>query len=190
MPPQRRKPVEPHARGAHNGVMLTRRLPVAVMILALGSCATPRAPVPASQPVVQTPPPPRPQPLGSDWRDWPLAAGDWRYVQDARGSSAQYGAAGAAPLFALRCDRASRTVRLTRPGAATALTVRTSSALRALAVRPDGAGQAMVDLPAGDPLLDAMGFSRGRFVVQQAGAPPLVLPAWAEVLRVTEDCRG
>ena len=40
-----------------------------------------------------------------------------------------------------------------------------------------------------DALLDAMGFSRGRFVVEQADTPTLVVPAWAEVERVTEDCR-
>ena len=45
-------------------------------------------------------------------------------------------------------------------------------------------------LTASDPLLDAMGFSRGRFVIEQAGAAPLVVPAWAEIERVTEDCRG
>jgi hypothetical protein len=35
-----------------------------------------------------------------------------------------------------------------------------------------------------------MGFSRGRFLVQGNGLPTLVVPAYAEVLRVTEDCRG
>ena len=41
-----------------------------------------------------------------------------------------------------------------------------------------------------DPLLDAMAFSRGRFVVEQPGQAPLVLPPYAEIGRVIEDCRG
>ena len=53
-----------------------------------------------------------------------------------------------------------------------------------------GAGTVAAALPAQDPLLDAMGFSRGRFIVELGGQAPLVVPAWAEVLRVTEDCRG
>ena len=72
------------------------------------------------------------------------------------------------------------------------LTVRTSSTTRTLAVQPTGGTPPYVaaSLAATDPLLDAMAFSRGRFVVEQAGAPPLVLPAWAEIGRVVEDCRG
>ncbi len=63
---------------------------------------------------------------------------------------------------------------------------------RVLSVAADGDPPHGVSasLPANDPLLDAIGFSRGRFVVEQAGTPPLVLPAWAEVERVVEDCRG
>ncbi|WP_343520792.1 hypothetical protein [Sphingomonas sp.] len=45
-------------------------------------------------------------------------------------------------------------------------------------------------LPANDQLVDAMGYSRGRFIVETPGMAPLVVPAWAEVLRVVEDCRG
>ena len=40
-----------------------------------------------------------------------------------------------------------------------------------------------------DAVLDAMGFSRGRFVIEVAGLPTLYLPAWPEVGRVIEDCR-
>lgn len=79
---------------------------------------------------------------------------------------------------------------LSRSGAAVApLTVRTSSLARTVAVQPSGASVA-VALAARDPLLDAMAFSRGRFIVEQHGAPTLVVPAWAEVGRVVEDCRG
>ncbi|WP_345907778.1 hypothetical protein [Sphingomonas sp. UBA4815] len=45
-------------------------------------------------------------------------------------------------------------------------------------------------LAGNDRLLDAMAFSRGRFTIEQAGQPPLIIPAYAEVGRVIEDCRG
>ena len=50
-------------------------------------------------------------------------------------------------------------------------------------------GYLAVALDPRDPVLDAMGFSRGRFIVETATMRPLVIPAWAEVLRVAEDCR-
>ena len=53
-----------------------------------------------------------------------------------------------------------------------------------------GAGPSQVaTLSARDPLLDAIGFSRGRFAVEVAGLPDLILPTWAETERVVEDCR-
>lgn len=82
---------------------------------------------------------------------------------------------------------------MSRAGAATGpLTVRTSSVTRAVSVQSTGGAPAYVaaELPVRDGLLDAMAFSRGRFVIEQAGAPPLVVPAYAEIGRVTEDCRG
>ena len=35
-----------------------------------------------------------------------------------------------------------------------------------------------------------IGYSRGRFIIQQDGLPTLVIPAWPEIERVTEDCRA
>ncbi len=77
-------------------------------------------------------------------------------------------------------------------GAGTAVTVRTSSALRTLATQPTGGAEPYVAaaLAPRDALLDAIAFSRGRFIVEQAGQPPLVVPSWAEIGRVVEDCRG
>jgi hypothetical protein len=46
-----------------------------------------------------------------------------------------------------------------------------------------------VELGARDALVDAIGFSRGRFVVEGGGLAALVVPAWPEILRVAEDCR-
>jgi hypothetical protein len=45
-------------------------------------------------------------------------------------------------------------------------------------------------LAVNDPLLDAMAFSRGRVAIQQDGAQTLVIPPYAEIGRVIEDCRG
>ena len=39
------------------------------------------------------------------------------------------------------------------------------------------------DLAANDPLLDAIAFSRGRFVVSMPGMAALVVPAWPEAAR-------
>ena len=49
---------------------------------------------------------------------------------------------------------------------------------------------ATATLSAGDPILDAMVFSRGRFTVEAPGLPMLVLPTWPAPARVIEDCRG
>jgi hypothetical protein len=41
-----------------------------------------------------------------------------------------------------------------------------------------------------DPILDAMAFSRGRILVEAEGQQPIILPSWAEIARIVEDCRG
>jgi hypothetical protein len=71
------------------------------------------------------------------------------------------------------------------------MTIRTSTLLRTLPGAPTGGTPPYiaVALTPRDGLLDAIGFSRGRFVIEQAGYPTLVVPAWAEIERVTEDCR-
>ena len=102
------------------------------------------------------------------------------------GSVAGFGVAAAAPIVTFRCDRAAGRVAIVVAAATVpAVTIRTSTTLRSL---PIAGGESV--LAATDPLLDAIGFSRGRFVIERAGAAPLVLPAWAEIERVTEDCRG
>lgn len=172
-----------------------RSLIVAVSLLALAGCVAPSAPEPQPAPMpTKAPPPPAPvPPTSSDWRDWPLTPGDWRYATDAQGSTARFGQAGGAAELLLRCDRATRRVTLARreaAGAAPSLTIRTSSTAREIPVQPVGEGQVAATLAGTDPLLDAMGFSRGRFVIQQQGGSTLVIPAWPETLRVAEDCRG
>lgn len=170
------------------------------LLLIVGSCATPprTAPVPP-RPVPTHVPAPAPSPsvtpVSADWRDWPVTPGDWVYRQDARGSIAFYGVPGSDAALTLRCDRAAGRIFLSKRDAAstaTAITVRTSTTLRTLAAQPTGGAQpyVAVSLAPRDSLLDAMAFSRGRFIVEQAGQPPLVVPSWAEFGRVVEDCRG
>ncbi|SOB86505.1 hypothetical protein SAMN06297144_1611 [Sphingomonas guangdongensis] len=157
--------------------------------LTLGGCIPRNAPPPpapaAPRPVPRPVPAPPPPPASSDWRDWAITPGTWSYRAEGGGSVASFGLPGAAPVVSLRCDRANGQVVLARGGSAgSSLTVRTSTLTRALAAQ-GGVAQ----LPARDPLLDAIGFSRGRFVVEAPPLAPAAIPAWAEILRVVEDCR-
>ena len=161
-----------------------------VAAAALSGCI-PAAPRPAAPPPVhQTPLPPAPRPvLGADWRVWPVSPGDWRYQRTAQGSGAAFGTEGVTRL-SLTCDPRTRQVRLSRPASiAGSVTIRTSSTTKVLAAQAVATGAEMV-LTANDPLLDAMAFSRGRFTMEQQGQVPLVIPAYAEIGRVIEDCRG
>lgn len=168
-------------------------LTVILSALAIAGCAEappkvrpPRAAVPAPLP------PPPVAPPAADWRDWPLTPGTWRYAPDSRGTRALFGQPGGEAAAVLRCDRAERRIYLARAGTASAaMTIRTTSVTRALPVAATGGAAPYVAaaLAANDPLLDAMAFSRGRFVIEQAGAPTLVIPAYAEIGRVIEDCR-
>lgn len=67
--------------------------------------------------------------------------------------------------------------------------ITTSAQQRPLSASPYGAESLAIALPVRDSLLDAMAFSRGRFVLEVNGLSTLALPAWAEVGRVIEDCR-
>ncbi|MEI9926793.1 MAG: hypothetical protein WDN44_02640 [Sphingomonas sp.] len=133
----------------------------------------------------------------ADWRDWPATQGTWAYRQDARGSIALFGRYGEPADLTIRCDRGRGQVYLSRRGeppadAEASLTIRTTSTTRSFAALPTGGTPAYLAIALGvrDPILDAMGYSRGRFTVEAAGLPTLVVPAWAEILRVTEDCRA
>jgi hypothetical protein len=108
----------------------------------------------------------------------PLAAGQWTYVATASGGEARFGS-----HLSLLCDKPTRTVTITRPGApAAALTVVTDTQVRS--IPPNGR------LSAYDPLLDAMAFSRGRYLVSDGSAAVLAIPSWPEAARAIEDCRN
>ena len=108
----------------------------------------------------------------------PLTPGQWIYARTAEGSEARFG-----NLFSVRCVAASRVVILRRLDlpAPQSLTITTDLSSRAI--------PASGTLLETDPLLDAIAFSRGRFVVTMAGGSPLVVPAWPEAARTIEDCR-
>lgn len=153
--------------------------------------APPPAPAPAPAPApVQQPVAP---PLAADWQDWPRTPGSWRYQRDPGGSRAIFGDTAQPERALLRCDASARSMVIELPGAtATAWTIRTSATTRRVAVRAgDGATpRTIATFAPTDRLLDAMVFSRGRFAIERAGQPPLVLPPWSEVGRVIEDCRS
>jgi hypothetical protein len=119
-------------------------------------------------------------------------AGSWIYSTTAYGGEASFVNASALPQLTIRCTRATRRITIAKPasGAAPFLTVWTSAQARALPASFNPATQRLsADLMTYDPLLDAIAFSRGRFGVSVSGTTPLVVPAWAEVARVIEDCR-
>lgn len=166
----------------------------ALIVLALAGCAAPPpAPEVRPAPVAPVPrPAPAPPPLAANWNDWPFTPGDWAYRRDNRGSIALFGAVGSDAMMTLRCDRTRATLYLSLHGPAASATVRTTTLNRTIALQPTGGGAGYVAtaLGTGDLLLDAMAFSRGRFVVERSGQSPLVLPPYAEIGRVIEDCRG
>lgn len=168
---------------------------VLALALAVAGCAAPPPPKPqAPRPAPSSPPPPPPaaaSPRPADWRDAPQTPGTWRYGAAPAGGTARFGDAGTAPLVTLACDRARRTVSLIRAGSAAGpvpASLTSSSGTVALGATPLPEGLALA-FPASDSRLDALAFSRGRFVVEIGGLAPLYLPAWPEVGRVIEDCR-
>lgn len=158
----------------------------------VGAPEHPPAPAPAPGPAPATlPAPPVPAPV--EWQDRATTPGDWRYQVDGAGSVALFGAGPQTSLFILRCDKAARQVRALRSGIAqTAMTVRTSyGAVSWPASAAAGTVPATQAIrAANDATLDQIAYSRGRFAVEVQGLETLILPAWAEVSRVVEDCRG
>jgi hypothetical protein len=131
-------------------------------------------------------------PAPADWRDAPQTPGTWRWSAASGRSTATYAAPGRQPAATLTCDTATRTTILWTSAALTEpapLLITTTGTRRALTALPASGGGAAVSLPAMDPLLDAIAFSRGRFMLELAGFPALYLPAWPELSRVIEDCR-
>lgn len=150
-----------------------------LLLLALGACVAP--PKPVAPPVVAVPPAPvLPPPPIVAWEDRARTPGDWTLTGDA----AQFGVRGGAVTLSLRCVRPE--IRISYPAAlSSTIVIRTTTLARSL---PLTNGQAR--LPASDALLDAIIYSRGRFMVSAAGRPDLIIPPWPEIARVVEDCRN
>ncbi|MFM7027800.1 MAG: hypothetical protein ACKOXK_03875 [Chakrabartia sp.] len=131
------------------------------------------------------------------WAEASPSPGTWVYRADAQWPVALFGEPGRAASFALRCDRARGQMLLQRavpPGTAPGamMSILTSAAQRAYPTLSLGWAPAYLtaELPARDPQLDAMAFSRGKFVIALEGQPRLILPSWVEVTRMIEDCRS
>jgi hypothetical protein len=119
--------------------------------------------------------------------------GNWSWAQTADGSEATFSDAYSRPQLIVHCTRATRRLSIAKPAAEAApfLSIWTSSQSRNLAASFNpAAGRLSADLPAFDQLLDAMSTSRGRIGVTVSGSAPLVVPPWAEIGRVVEDCRA
>jgi hypothetical protein len=146
-------------------------------------------------------PAPTPQPASplaplqpAEWNYRPIAPGNWTYHGDAVAPSALFGPSAAAPLLTIRCDRAARRIGIIRTGAGPdpgqgVMTIRTSYGAQSwpATVTPT---QTIAVRAASDAALDQIAYSRGKVMVEVPGLAPLVVPSWAEISRVIEDCRG
>ena len=142
------------------------------------------APAPAAPPVAQAP-------VYDSWMDAPATPGSWRYGGQAGRSEASFLNPSGAAMMWLRCQADSRSVVLSLPASGAAnpvVTIRSETATRTLPASTADR-ELSAAIAAGDPLLDAMALSKGKFAVETTGLPPLYLPSWAEVSRVIEDCR-
>lgn len=166
----------------------------ALACAALAACVPPPAPTPAPAPApapLPAPAPtPTPPPFAGNWMDAPQTPGDWYYEAGA----ARFAPPQSEALLVLRCDRVARTVDVVRTGsppAATQMTIRTETMERGVSAAPVGGPlpTLVARIPARDPLLDAMAFSKGRFAVEAPGLATLYVPSYPEVTRVIEDCR-
>jgi hypothetical protein len=174
--------------------MQTRHLTL-VALLALAACVAP--PPPLAPKTVSAPPPvaaPAPAPkLVGDWNDWPFTRGDWTYRRDNQGSVGSFGAPGQNTKVSLRCDVQNRRVYLAQEATAgRRMVIRTSSSSKEFATRAAGTNPVYVtaEIQPTDAILDAMAFSRGRILLETDGQQPVILPSWAEITRIVEDCRG
>ena len=165
----------------------------ALPLVAVASCVSGPEQRPASVAAIRaTPPPGVPEattPASVEWRYRPASEGQWTYRPDGDGSVATFGPPAGA-LLTLRCDVGSHRISLTRIGGIeVSVTIRTSygSTTWPATVTPSGAVAARA---ANDATLDQIAYSRGRFAIEAGGVQPLIVPAWAEVGRVIEDCRA
>jgi hypothetical protein len=119
--------------------------------------------------------------------------GGWTYAAVPGGTEARFATSATLPQLVIHCTTATRRVTIARPatGAAPFLTLWTTSQSRDVPASYNPlTGRISIDIAAYDPLLDALAFSRGRLAVGVKGQALFVAPAFPEVARVVEDCRG
>ena len=167
----------------------TRYAIAAPLALALASCAA--IPTPETPPPVAPAPTPAPAPApftppAKPWDERALDAGGWRY--DAASRTARFApTASGAPLVTMACQGGE--IRLTADMGAASQPVEVALKTTAGSDRLRFDGQHST-LPARDPRLDRIAFSRGRFALEAPGGRALTLPVQSEIGRVIEDCRG
>jgi hypothetical protein len=128
-----------------------------------------------------------------DYAHAPISPGSWSYRPAAGYNEAVFVDTGGTIRLAMRCTRANRRVTISRISSAPAATLQvwTSSESRTLPARFEAnAMRVSADVQAGDRLLDAVAFSRGRIAVATPGLPVLVVTNGPEAARVFEDCRN
>jgi hypothetical protein len=136
------------------------------------------------------PPPLGAHPAGS-WEDWPIQPGDWQFAVSGTGAAARYVGAGGAAIT-LACERAGGDVVMTAAGMGMAsdVAVHTTNGTENLNGVAGADGGLRVVLQSRAGILDRMAFSRGRFALSNSAGQGAALPAWPEIGRLTEFCRG
>ena len=120
-------------------------------------------------------------------------AGNWTYAPAVESSEAIFSDTSGTPQLWVRCTRATRRVTISKAATVSApsINVWTSSQAKSVAATFTATtGRLTIDLGNYDPLLDAIVSSRGRVGFSVGSQPPLIVPPWAEIARVVEDCRA
>ncbi|HWU02695.1 MAG TPA: hypothetical protein VN222_08165 [Novosphingobium sp.] len=188
----------PTLPGPNGNAHARRRQAVVAAGLALLALLSGCAPVPPASPPPPAPPiaPPPPPPVAApqaDWRDAPLAPGQWRWSP---GVASFAGGPGARMALSLACQGAGASARIrlrwSGPAASagpTPVVITTSTGTRRLLAPAIDEAGLQVDFAPRDATLDAMVFTRGRWMIDAAGAGTMILPSGPEIGRVIDDCR-
>jgi hypothetical protein len=175
-------------------MLRSKTLSALAPLAGLAACVS-APPQPEPQQVVR--PAPAPPPLAApapaaNWTERALTPGTWAWRTDPRGAIALYGPVGTDAALVVRCDRTAQRIYVSRPAAGgSQMVLRATTSAKAYGARPTGStpGYVAAELNTRDPQLDALAFSRGRFMIQLDGAADVIVPAWPELARVIEECR-
>lgn len=109
----------------------------------------------------------------------------WRVENGA----AFYGAANVPPVFALRCEPASRSILFEREGTGTAINLSAGGVGVSLGTRDLGNGRVQARTGMGDAVLDAMARPQTQVTVS-GGTSVYTIPGGVAVRRVVDFCRN